>query len=206
MKDILRSGNPETSPPPEPAIPGKGPGVPVTVWEGIPAPADGEGPLAAGAAARIIDAYTRHAGIVAVPSGKASLTVTQAAVRSGRCPLTVDLEDPAVWQPPLAALAVAAWAGRDASGVAVFGACQRALRPGGILAVLACSPGRVFTDVPGQAVAAARAAGLTYAQHVVLVHAAIEGDRFRPVTGRPGDRVHSDLIILAKSGGAPRHA
>jgi hypothetical protein len=56
-------------------------------------------------------------------------------------------------------------------------------------------------------VAAARAAGLVYAQHIVLVHAAIAGGRLVPcragadTAGDPGGvRVHSDLLIFTKPG------
>jgi hypothetical protein len=57
-------------------------------------------------------------------------------------------------------------------------------------------------------VAAARAAGLAYAQHIVLVHAAVDGDRLDPASpvsgtaGPPGGtRVHSDLLVFTKPGG-----
>ncbi len=55
-----------------------------------------------------------------------------------------------------------------------IGACARALRPGGLLAVLtsaACTPTQA-----GRVVGWAHAAGLGYTQHIVLVHAFIRGD------------------------------
>ena len=65
-------------------------------------------------------------------------------------------------------------------------------------------------DRPGSVVAAARAAGLVYAQHIVLVHAAIDGDRLAPAEPRrpapparpAAARVHCDLLVFTKPGGA----
>jgi hypothetical protein len=67
----------------------------------------------------------------------------------------------------------------------------------------------VTGDLAGHVVAAARAAGLAYAQHIVLVHAAIDGDRLDPASPAPGTasppggtRVHSDLLVFTKPGGS----
>ena len=59
--------------------------------------------------------------------------------------------------------------------------------------------------------ACARAAGLVYAQHIVLIHAAVEGGQLRqfpsqhaapcPGEGPPGARIHADLLVLTKPGG-----
>ena len=70
--------------------------------------------------------------------------------------------------------------GQDAG--LLFAACERVLRPGGVLAVIAgpAAPGGTLTDTAGSVVAAARAAGLVYAQHIVLVRAEIDGDRLAP--------------------------
>jgi hypothetical protein len=101
--------------------------------------------------------------------------------------------------------------GLDAGEAASYAACRQALRPGGILAVLAGHP------APGQvpdlslAVACARAAGLVYAQHIILIHAAIDSARLRPVPGlrlaapspREGPqntRIHTDLLIFTRPG------
>ena len=78
--------------------------------------------------------------------------------------------------------------GQDAG--LLFAACERVLRPGGVLAVIAgpAAPGGTLTDTAGSVVAAARAAGLVYAQHIVLVRAEIDGDRLAPAapgTGLP---------------------
>jgi len=108
--------------------------------------------------------------------------------------------------------------GEDADGLRaglLYAACERVLRPGGLLAVITANPGPGGEpgDLAGHAVAAARAAGLVYAQHIVLVHAAIRDDQLAPdpaVTasaGLPGGfRVHSDLLVFTKlPGGTTRN-
>jgi len=104
--------------------------------------------------------------------------------------------------------------GDDRPGV-LYAACQRVLRPGGVLAVITASgataPDGRLADLTGQAVASARAAGLVYAQHIVLVHAAIRDGQLAPgpaVGGTPslpgGCHVHSDLLIFTQLGGPSR--
>ena len=92
----------------------------------------------------------------------------------------------------------------------LYAAVERVLRPGGVLAVVIASQAGDDPDtgLAGGTVAAARAAGLVYAQHIVLVHAAIDGDRLDPgdppppPAGLPGDAtVHSDLLVFTKPGG-----
>jgi hypothetical protein len=97
--------------------------------------------------------------------------------------------------------------GQDAG--LLFAACERVLRPGGVLAVIAgpADGGGTLTDTAGSVVAAARAAGLVYAQHIVLVRAEIDGDRLAPAggAGAPGGSpVHDDLLVLTKPGGEAR--
>ena len=85
-------------------------------------------------------------------------------------------------------------------------ACARALRPGGLLAVLtsaARSPG-----LPGDVVARARAAGLGYTQHIVLVHAAIRGDSLNAPQLPPDPHypsvhatAHIDLLLFTSPEG-----
>ena len=61
---------------------------------------------------------------------------------------------------------------------AIYAACLAVLRPGGILAVVTKNTrrkGRTL-DLAGLTVALAEAAGFTYLQHVVALHAAIRGD------------------------------
>ena len=63
----------------------------------------------------------------------------------------------------------------------LYAACQRVLRPGGVLVVItACTPGRPGWADPGEAIACARAAGLIYAQHIIALHAPIRGSRLTP--------------------------
>jgi hypothetical protein len=92
----------------------------------------------------------------------------------------------------------------------LYPACERVLRPGGVLAVITASPAPdgQLTDLAGHAVATARAAGLVYAQHIVLMHAAIRDGQLAPdpaSAGLPGgSRIHSDLLVFTKPGGTTR--
>ena len=94
---------------------------------------------------------------------------------------------------------------------APYAACHSALRPGGVLAVIVGRP--AAGDIPdlGLAVACARAAGLVYAQHIILVHAAIARGQLRPLPSPdltapgpqdspPAARIHTDLLIFSKYG------
>jgi hypothetical protein len=100
----------------------------------------------------------------------------------------------------------------------LYAACQRVLRPGGVLAVLTAStphPGGLRDD-PGEAISRARAAGLIYAQHIVALHAPITGSQITPAPGdaaHPGEvaglaavhaRTHSDFLVFTAPGGTPR--
>jgi hypothetical protein len=90
-------------------------------------------------------------------------------------------------------------------------ACQRALGPGGLLAVITAAvanPGWA-----GQLIAQARAAGLVYAQHVIALHAPLRDDRLlsppppQPCASAASPAqtrhlpVHTDLLLLARPGG-----
>jgi len=95
----------------------------------------------------------------------------------------------------------------------LYAACQRVLRPGGVLAVIAASTpchGR-RRDHPGEAITLARAAGLVYAQHIVALHAAIRDSQLAPGedvaspddaagTGAAHVRIHSDFLVFTKPG------
>ena len=113
-----------------------------------------------------------------------------------------------------AALAITGRGGPGAGGV-LYAACERVLRPGGVLAVLTAStpcPGGLRDD-PGEVIAAARAAGLIYAQHIVALHAPITGGQITPAppdAARPGEgtgpaavhaRAHSDFLVFTQPGG-----
>jgi hypothetical protein len=95
---------------------------------------------------------------------------------------------------------------------APYPAARRALRPGGLLAVIAGPPAAGGIPDLGLAVARARAAGLVYAQHIILIHAAIDGEQLRlfpaprPAApsslreSQPGAHIHTDLLIFSKHG------
>jgi hypothetical protein len=220
---------------------GTGPGVPLSIWPGLPDPGgarDGVpcgGPVTTAAARRVIDAFSRPGDLIAVPAG--SPAVTQAAAAAGRRVLTLTLtpgRDPGRQRPGVpaalppsgdpdtgtATLAIAGYCGSGCSGRhpggpggdlnpgPVFAACERVLRPGGVLAVITspAAPGGTLTDTAGSVVVAARAAGLVYAQHIILVRAAIDGDRLVPAGPGPGPAapggraVHDDLVVFTKPG------
>jgi hypothetical protein len=160
------------------------PPVPITVWH-IPRPPTGT-PVSAPMARRLIGNYTRPgARVVDLTAG-------------GRLS-TADGEP--------AALVITGWPAGQVTATGHLRACTLALQPGGCLAVVITA-----ADTPdqlGPLVVAARAAGLTYLQHVVVAHhltarAAAnpdDGDRARPragVAGRGGPhlRVHTDLLIM----------
>ncbi len=96
----------------------------------------------------------------------------------------------------------------------LYAACQRVLRPGGLLTIITAAarePGW-----PGEVIAHARAAGLVYTQHVIALHAPIRGSRLHAPAGAPALPphpaavaglhlpAHSDLLVFATPGG-PHH-
>jgi hypothetical protein len=220
-------------------------GVPVSVWPATPAPGLAPGPgaeaahvitafsrpgelvviPAAGTGALLSAAAAagrRVLGLFAGPAachaaglrldwdlGPARRPLAQA--RAGGPGLLLEAGCPEAGQ---AALAIT---GRGGPGAGVlYAACERVLRPGGVLAVITAStpgPGGLRDD-PGEVIAAARAAGLVYAQHIVALHAAITGGQLTP--GPPGAprpdetagppavhaRIHSDLLVFTKIGTA----
>jgi hypothetical protein len=196
-------------------------GLPLSVWPGIPWPGCPAPRRDASSCPRscpgprawpVLTALSRPGDLVAVIPGAGCPGLAAAAARAGRGILGAGPGDSGY--PGRAALAV--MVSRDDRGPggddAAYAACHRALRPGGVLAVIAGRPGP--GDIPdlSLAVARARAAGLVYAQHVVLVHAAIDGDQLRPLPGPGLDgaspaedplsaRIHSDLLVLTKPGG-----
>jgi hypothetical protein len=97
----------------------------------------------------------------------------------------------------------------------LFAACQRVLRPGGVLAVITAStpgPDGLRGD-PGEVISRARAAGLIYAQHIVALHAPITDGQITPAprdADCPGEgagpaavhaRAHSDFLVFTQPGG-----
>ena len=205
-----------------------------------PGPAPGSGPEAA----HVITVFSRPGELVVIPAGTGALMSAAAAagrrvlglfpgpaachaassrldqdlgparplaqVRAGGPGLLLEAGCPEAGQ---AALAIIGRGGPGAGGV-LYAACERVLRPGGVLAVMTASTPRPggLRDDPGEVIAAARAAGLIYAQHIVAVHAAITGGQLAP--GPPGAarpdeacgppavhaRVHSDLLVFTKPG------
>jgi hypothetical protein len=164
----------------------------------------------------VIAAFSRPSDLVAVP-GAGCAALAAAAARTGRRVLGIAASPGSTsCAAGQAALAVTVFSGAlpgggTAAGEPVlYAACQRALRPGGILAIIAGRPApRQIPDL-SHAVASARAAGLVYAQHIVLLHAAVDGGQLRPFPGQhaacpgdgpPGTRVHADLLVLTKPGG-----
>jgi len=246
-------GQPAGPAPDATAAPGRaagpaGPGVPLSIWPGLPGPGgtrDGApcgGPITTEAARRVIGTFSVPGDLIAAASG-CSPAVAEAAAAAGRrvlglvpdgrsgYPLPVPYPvarlrpgGPALVLAPgnpvtgQAALAVAgccspgccAASGQDEQDAGLlYAACERVLRPGGVLAVIAgpAAPGGTTADTAGSVVAAARAAGLVYAQHIVLVRAEIDGDRLAPAGGADapgGSPVHDDLLVLTKPGGEAR--
>jgi hypothetical protein len=182
------------------------PPVPITVWR---TPSDEPGPhLGPRLATRLLSAYTRAGEAIYDTTGDPVLRQTAASTgrhyhAHGRTRGTVT---------PVA-LAVAAWPiddDRDLDPVVVYGGLRRRLRPGGILAVVL---GTGHSNQPADAaglVDVAAAAGLSYLQHIVAVHAAVTGDRLTPpdhsaAVAAPGvpvhTKVHRDLFIFVRNGG-----
>jgi hypothetical protein len=89
----------------------------------------------------------------------------------------------------------------------LYAACQRVLRPGGLLTVITAAarePGH-----PGEVIAHARAAGLIYTQHIIAVHARICGSHLiTALAGLPGPQprparhlpIHTDLLVFTQGG------
>jgi len=211
---------------PSPAGPGFWPGVsaiavPVSVWPAIPAPArcpasPGQLPCprryASTAALAVISALSRPGDLVAVPGPEDEVFLAAAAgagrraARSGAgaAALAVVTACPVPGCRPPAPAGVG-----DADPGLPWAACQRALRPGGLLAVITAAvrhPGWA-----GQLIAHARAAGLVYAQHVIALHAPICDDHLlspqaQPVGAPAGPAdtghlpVHTDLLLFTKPG------
>jgi hypothetical protein len=220
-------------------------GVPVSVWPATPAPGPAPGP--GPEAAHVITAFSRPGELVVIPAAGTGALLSAAAAAGRRvlglfpgpaachaAGLRLDQDLGPAARPlaqaraggpgllleagcPEAGQAALAITGRGAGGV-LYAACERVLRPGGVLAVITASTPRPagLRDDPGEVIAAARAAGLVYAQHIVALHAAITGGQLTtglPGAARPDEAagppavcacVHSDLLVFTKPGGTPR--
>jgi hypothetical protein len=144
-----------------------------------------------GAATRAGRSAAGHGG-----TGTADLVVVTA------CPA------PGCWPP-----GPAADRGGDTDPRLPWAACHRALRPGGVLAVITTAVRR--PGWAGRLIAHARAAGLMYAQHVVVLHAPVRDDHLLSPSPQPAGAsagpadgvhrpVHTDLLLFAQPGGT-RH-
>jgi hypothetical protein len=93
----------------------------------------------------------------------------------------------------------------------LYAACQRVLRPGGLLTVITAAARQ--PGWPGEVIAHARAAGLIYTQHIIALHAPIRGGRLHAPPDGPALPphlsavaglhlpAHSDLLVFAAPGG-----
>lgn len=138
-----------------------------------------------------------------------------AEVRPGGPALLLEAGNPEAGQAPLAITGGGAPA---ADPGVLYAACQRVLRPRGVLAVITASTPRPggLRDDPGEVISQARAAGLVYAQHIVALHAPITDSQIilpPGDTARPGEaaglaavhaRAHSDFLVFTQPGGTPR--
>ena len=147
---------PEPGACPWPAVGGRT-GLPLSVWPGVPGPGcpapDRDLPPCPGAGAvPVIAAFSRPGDLVAVP-GAGCATLAAAAARAGRRVLGIAAgpggkPGSASCAAGQAALAITVFpGGLSADGTAagetvLYAACQRALRPGGVLAVIAGLPHR----------------------------------------------------------------
>ena len=140
-----------------------------------------------------------------------------ARLRPGGPALVLAPGNPVTGQAALAVVGCCSPGCRRASGQddqdtgLLFAACERVLRPGGVLAVIAgpAAPGGTLTDTAGSVTAAARAAcGLRPAHRPGP--AAIDGDRLAPAAlgagpaAPGGSPVHDDLLVFTKPGGETR--
>jgi hypothetical protein len=181
------------------------PPVPITVWR---TPSDEPGlHLGPRLATRLLSAYTSPGEAIYDTTGDPVLRQVAASTgrryhAGGRTRGTLT---------PVA-LAVTGWPiddGRDLDPVVVYGGLRRRLRPGGILAVVL---GTGHSNQPADAaglVDVAGAAGLSYLQHIVAVHAVVTGDRLTPPEaaaaptpdgGAAHLKVHRDLMIFSRNG------
>lgn len=202
-----------------------GAGVPLSVQTAIPGPLacmvpreslacpGHAGPVLA---YRVIASFSRRGEFIAT-AGIAARMLAAAAATAGR---TAAIVSPGTQTRCRAVLAVTAACpcratrlpglGPDDPGLDdAIGACAQTLRPGGLLAVLTSS-GRA-PGLPGDVVARARAAGLGYTQHIVLVHAVIRGDSLDgpqlfpgPHSVPPHAAAHTDLLLFTAPEGNRR--
>jgi len=200
-----------------------GAGVPLSVQPAVPGPPacldprEGRAPCPGRAdpvlAYRVIAAFSRRGDLIAT-AGIGARMLAAAAAAAGRTAIILTPGAQPRGQAVLAVTTACPCPATRPSGLGpadpglgdAIRACARALRPRGLLAVLtsaAHAPGQ-----PGRVVARARAAGLGYTQHIVLVHAVVSGDSLDgpqlPHPHRPlvHAAAHTDLILFTAQGTA----
>ena len=222
---------------------GTGPGVPLSIWPGLPAPGDARdglpcgGPVTVAAARRVIDAFSLPGDLVAAAGG--SPAVIEAAAAAGRPVLAlIPGPAPARQRPGVpAALPPPGDPAAGTAGLAVAGCCGPGCcgrQPGGGAGAAGPGPGVCRLRAGTAPRRGPRGhhrprrprrrdrryrrerrrrrpcAGPGLRQHIVLVRAAIDGDRLAPAAPDPGPAapggspVHDDLLVFTKPGGGAR--
>jgi hypothetical protein len=174
-------------------IPGEPP-VPITVWQ-APAPQAGD-TMSVTLADRLVRNFTRRRWLVLdLTSGEQLARAARAAQRHHARHTPDDLTAGI----RRAALIVTGWPLGDTEPVPFLADCAQRVMVGGCVAVVLQAAELTVNQV---FIAAARAAGLTYLQHIVAAHdlAAPRG-RLDGGTHLP---VHSDVLIFRSSLGALR--
>jgi hypothetical protein len=170
-------------------VPGEPP-VPITVWH-VPAARAGE-TMSITLAERLVSNFTHGRRLVLDVTDGEQLSRAVRAARRGYARRNAD--DLSI-DPRRAELIVAGWPLGSVDADPFFVDCAARLMVGGCVAVVL---GAVDLTVNQLLIAAARAAGLTYLQHIVAAH---------DLTERPGQlteggvhlSVHSDVLIFASS-------
>ena len=171
-------------------VPGEPP-VPITVWH-VPAPHPGD-TMSITLADRFVQNFTtrRRWLILDLTSGEQLARAVHAAERHHARHTPQDLSI-GVRQ---AALIVAGWPLGDTDPVTFFADCAQRVMVGGCVAVVL---GDVELTVNQVLIAAARAAGLTYLQHIVAAHD-LTGQRGQIGDGGTHLAVHGDVLVFNSS-------
>lgn len=165
-------------------VPGDPP-VPITVWP-VPAPLPGE-TMSTAMGVRLVHNLTHRSElIIDLTAGPQLARAIIAARRRSHLQDTRTVG----WDWAHAALIVTGWPPDLVTPGDFFGRCRTSLQPGGCVAVLLPHAG---VTEPGDVIAAAKKAGLSYLQHIVAA------DR-PPVPGRhTALDIHTDVLIMTRS-------
>jgi hypothetical protein len=165
-------------------VPGDPP-VPITVWpEAAPKPGE---TMSSGLAVRLIYNLT-HPGnlIIDLTDGP---QLAQAIIGAKRRSHLLSAKTVG-WGKEKASLIVTGWPARRVLAQEFFGLCRAKLLPGGCVAVLLAHGDPAM---PADIVAAAKATGLAYLQHIVAPTDAV-------VRNAPGHLdIHTDVLIMTRS-------